>query len=190
MWKCDSKIGKVGVWKLLGDKCLDLFMLVETRSPNQVLNNNSTQQRNKGTMQKLQSYSELVDRLKNNCEFYEFHGPTDNLLIDQENKEFFDDRGIMFMWSEMEYGHAGTYTSCNGKLENEKLEKKKLAEKNRKKRLAEENRLVEENMGVSHVLPLIILTGVINDFRIILFEVILLQKARYEGKTLFNALYA
>ncbi|PKC16883.1 hypothetical protein RhiirA5_406495 [Rhizophagus irregularis] len=106
MWKCDSKIGKVGVWKLLGDKCLDLFMLVETRSPNQVLNNNSTQQRNKGTMQKLQSYSELVDRLKNNCEFYEFHGPTDNLLIDQENKEFFDDRGIMFMWSEMEYGHA------------------------------------------------------------------------------------
>ncbi|CAB5379241.1 unnamed protein product [Rhizophagus irregularis] len=76
----------------------------EARSSSQVLNNNSTQQRNKGTMQKLQSCSELVDRLKNNCEFCEFHGPTDKSLIDQENREFFDDRGIMFMWSEMEYG--------------------------------------------------------------------------------------
>jgi hypothetical protein len=88
-WECDSEIGKVGVRELLGNECLDLFMPVETRSPNQVSKNNSTQQRNKGTMQKLPSYSELVDRLKNDCDFHEFHGPTDKSLIDQENREFF-----------------------------------------------------------------------------------------------------
>jgi hypothetical protein len=123
MWECDSEIAKeLGVRELLGDECLDLFMSVEIRSPNQVSNNNSIQQRNKGFMRKLQSYSELVERLKNDCKFREFHGPTDKSLIDQENREFFgkkygiisirplfvdhsetvlflDDRGIMFMWS-------------------------------------------------------------------------------------------
>jgi len=76
-------------------------------------------------MQKLPSYSELVDTLKNDREFHEFHEPTDGRLIDQENKDYFnetygvtnihplfadnyrmiviflDDRGIMFEWSEM-----------------------------------------------------------------------------------------
>jgi hypothetical protein len=128
IWGCDAKIGKVGVRELLGNECLDLFMPVETRSPNQVSNYNSTQQRNKGPMQKLPSYSKLVDKLKNDHKFREFCGSTDKSLIYQENREFFskicgitsihpllvnhsrtvllflDDRGIMFMWSEMEYG--------------------------------------------------------------------------------------
>ena len=64
-------------------------MAVEIRSPNQVSNNNSIQKENKGPMQKLQSYSELVGRLKDGCEFREFHRPTDKWLIDQENREFF-----------------------------------------------------------------------------------------------------
>ena len=128
IWKCDSNTGTLGVRELLGNECLDLFMPVETRSPNQVSNNNSTQKGNNGAMRKLQSYSELVDRLKNDREFREFHESTDKWLIDQENREYFnktygityihpllvdhsgmvvlflDDRGIMFMWSEMEYG--------------------------------------------------------------------------------------
>ena len=65
-------------------------MPVETRSPNQVSNNISTRKKNNGTMQKLQSYSELVDTLKNDREFREFHGPTDEWLIDQENREYFN----------------------------------------------------------------------------------------------------
>ena len=80
------------------------------------------------TMQKLPSYSELVDTLKNDREFHEFHEPTDGRLVDQENREYFnetygitnihplfvdnyrmiviflDDRGIMFKWSEMIQG--------------------------------------------------------------------------------------
>ncbi|PKY48120.1 hypothetical protein RhiirA4_404125 [Rhizophagus irregularis] len=49
-------------------------MPVETRSPNHI----------------LQSYSELVDRLKNDRKFREFHEPTDKGLIDQENREYFN----------------------------------------------------------------------------------------------------
>ena len=88
-------------------------------------------------MQKLQSYSELVDRLKNDREFREFHEPTDKGLIDQENREYFnktygitsihpllvdhsrtvllflDDRGIMFRWDEM----IGMYIFGINKLE-------------------------------------------------------------------------
>ncbi|PKC15802.1 hypothetical protein RhiirA5_407796 [Rhizophagus irregularis] len=125
VWKCDSENRALGVRELLGDECLDLFMPVETRSPNQVSNNISIQKRNKGTMQKLQSYSELVDALKNDREFHEFHKSTDEWLIDQENKEYFkktygitnihplfvdqygmtvlflDDRDILFAWCEM-----------------------------------------------------------------------------------------
>jgi len=68
----------------------------------------------------------LVDRLKNDHEFREFHEPTDKELIDQENSEYFnktygitsihpllvdhsgsvllflDNRGIMFAWCEMD----------------------------------------------------------------------------------------
>jgi hypothetical protein len=32
-------------------------------------------------MQKLQNYSKLVNKLKNNCEFYELYKFTDKLLI-------------------------------------------------------------------------------------------------------------
>ena len=64
-------------------------MPVDARSENQVSNNISTEKNNNGTMQKLQSYSELVGRLKDGCEFREFHRPTDKWLIDQENREFF-----------------------------------------------------------------------------------------------------
>jgi hypothetical protein len=79
-------------------------------------------------MQKLQSYSELVDKLKNDREYREFHEPTDEELIDKENRKYFkktyritsiypllvdhsktvlvflDDRGIMFEWCEMDRG--------------------------------------------------------------------------------------
>ncbi|CAI2178955.1 6135_t:CDS:2 [Funneliformis geosporum] len=127
-WECGSKTKRMAIWELLGDECLDSFMPVDARSGNKVSNNISTEKNNNGTMQKLQSYSELVDRLKNDREFREFHEPTDEWLIDQENREYFnktygityihpllvdnsgmvvlflDDRGIMFMWSEMEYG--------------------------------------------------------------------------------------
>ncbi|PKY37572.1 hypothetical protein RhiirA4_450439 [Rhizophagus irregularis] len=96
IWKCDSETRALGVRELLGDECLDLFMPVETRSPNQ-----------------------------NDREFHEFHKSTDEWLIDQENKEYFkktygitnihplfvdhygmtvlflDDRGILFAWCEM-----------------------------------------------------------------------------------------
>src|SRR5436190_6757705 len=88
VWKGDSYTRRLGVRELLGDECLDLFMPMDTRSGGQVSNNISTQKKNNGTMQKLQSYSELVDTLKNDCEFHEFHGPTDEWLIDQENREY------------------------------------------------------------------------------------------------------
>ncbi|GBC04230.1 hypothetical protein RclHR1_05580015 [Rhizophagus clarus] len=127
-WECGSKTSRLAIWKLLGDECLDLFMPVDTRSGNHVSNNISTWKNNNGTMRKLPSYSELVDKLKNDRKFREFCKPTDEWLIDQENKKYFgktygitfihpllvghsgmivlflDDRGIMFMWSEMEYG--------------------------------------------------------------------------------------
>ncbi len=57
---------------------------------------------NDGTIQKLQSLSELVDAIKNDHEFHEFHEPTDKWLIDQENKEYFihplvvDHYGMLF----------------------------------------------------------------------------------------------
>ncbi|RIA86801.1 hypothetical protein C1645_807622 [Glomus cerebriforme] len=191
VWECDSETGKVGVRELLGDECLDLFMPVETRSPNQVSNNNSIQKENNGTMQKLQSYSELVDRLKNDCEFREFHGPTDNWLIGQENREFFSkkygitsidpllmivvlclcgvemERGMQILGINKLEGLANYLyhpdkicavmkdtgelvpeveltRRVTEKLENKKLEKKKLAEKNREKRLAKKKRLAEQ----------------------------------------------
>ncbi|CAB4432738.1 unnamed protein product [Rhizophagus irregularis] len=74
VWECDSETRRLGVRKLLRNECLDLFMPVETRSPNHI----------------LQSYSELVDRLKNDRKFREFHEPTDKGLIDQENREYFN----------------------------------------------------------------------------------------------------
>jgi hypothetical protein len=126
--KCGSETKRLGVWELLGDECLDSFILVDTRSGNHVSNSISTWKNNKGSMQKLPSYSELAEKLKNDRKFREFYEPTDGWLIDKENREYFnktygithirpllvdnsgmivlflDDRGIMFMWSEMEYG--------------------------------------------------------------------------------------
>src|SRR4051794_19844523 len=122
VWEGDSETRVLGIRELCGDECLDLFMPMGTRSPNQVSNNISTQEKNNGTMQKLQSYSELVDTLKNDREFCEFHGSIDEWLIDQEYREYFnktynihplfvdhsglvvfflDDRGILFAWCEM-----------------------------------------------------------------------------------------
>src|ERR1044072_3945826 len=125
VWKFVYETGVLGVRELLGDECLDFFMPVETRSPNRVSNNNSIQKGNEGTMRKLQNYLELVDTLKNDRKFREFHGPTDEWLIDQEYREYFnetygitnihpllvdhsgmvvfflDDRGILFAWCEM-----------------------------------------------------------------------------------------
>ena len=98
---------------------------LETRSPNKDSNNISTQQRNKGNMRKLQSYSGLVATLKNDHKFRDFYEPTDGWLVDQENKEhfnekygitnihplfvdhsgmvvsFLDNRNILFAWCEM-----------------------------------------------------------------------------------------
>ncbi|CAG8651727.1 9374_t:CDS:2 [Funneliformis caledonium] len=106
VWKGDSDNGVLGVRELRGDECLDFFMPVETRPPDRVSNNDSIQKEN--------------DR-----EFREFHGPTDEWLIDQEYREYFnetyritniypllmdhsgtvmfflDDRGILFAWCEM-----------------------------------------------------------------------------------------
>ena len=125
VWKCDSETRAMGVQKLCEDECLDLFMPVETRSPNQLYNKIITKKRNDGTMRKLQSYSELVDTLKNDHKFRKFHGPTDEWLISQENRKYFDetygithicpllvdhsgmtvlfldDRGILFAWCDM-----------------------------------------------------------------------------------------
>jgi hypothetical protein len=88
-WECDSESRRLAVWELLGDECLDLFMPVDARSGNHVSNNISTEKKNNGIMRKLHSYAELVDKLKNDRKFREFHGPTDEWLIDQENREYF-----------------------------------------------------------------------------------------------------
>jgi hypothetical protein len=125
--KCGSDIRRLGVRELLGNECLELFMPVDARPGNQVSNNISTEKKSDGPMRQLHSYSEMVDKLKNDRKFREFCGPTDEWLIDQENSEYFDktygitcihpllvdhsgmvvlfldDRGIMFKWSEMEY---------------------------------------------------------------------------------------
>ncbi|PKK61216.1 hypothetical protein RhiirC2_792143 [Rhizophagus irregularis] len=78
VWECDSETRRLGVQKLLGNECLDLIMPVETRSPNHVSNKKiQSREINNGTIRKLQSYSELVDRLKNDYKFREFHEPTD-----------------------------------------------------------------------------------------------------------------
>ncbi|RIA92380.1 hypothetical protein C1645_736413 [Glomus cerebriforme] len=76
-------------------------------------------------MSKLPSLSDLVDEIKNDHKFHEFHEPTDKWIFDQENKKYFsntfgitnihplfvgcygmvvlslDDRGILFSWCEM-----------------------------------------------------------------------------------------
>ena len=90
-WKCNPEIKDLKVWELYGNECLDFFISIEIRSSDS--NNISTQQRNKETMQKLQSYSELVElviTLKNDYKFCDFYESTDGWLIDQENKEYCD----------------------------------------------------------------------------------------------------
>src|SRR6266540_3502130 len=81
VWKGDSCTRRMRVRELLRDKCLNLFMPIDIRSECQVSNNNSTQKKNIRTM---------VDTLKNDRKFREFYRPTDEWLIDQENKEYFN----------------------------------------------------------------------------------------------------
>ncbi|CAB4408427.1 unnamed protein product [Rhizophagus irregularis] len=93
VWECDPETRRLRVQKLLRNECLDLFMPVETRSPNHVSNNKSTIKRNNGTIRKLHQ--------ENREYFNKTYGITSiqgNVLL------FLDDRGIMFKWSEMERG--------------------------------------------------------------------------------------
>jgi len=61
VWECDSETRALGVRELCGNECLDLFMPVETRSPNQVSNNKSTLKKNNGAMQKKAIQNWLTD---------------------------------------------------------------------------------------------------------------------------------
>ncbi|CAB4411201.1 unnamed protein product [Rhizophagus irregularis] len=93
IWECDPETRRLRVQKLLGNECLDLFMPVETRSPNHVSNNKSTIKRNNETIRKLHQ--------ENREYFNKTYGITSiqgNVLL------FLDDRGIMFKWSKMERG--------------------------------------------------------------------------------------
>jgi hypothetical protein len=75
----------------------------------------------------LPSLSDLVGATKCDCEFHDFHEPTDKWIVDQEHKKYFsdtfgitnicpmfvgcyemvvlflDDRGILFSWYEITY---------------------------------------------------------------------------------------
>jgi hypothetical protein len=123
-WRCNFKDRRVGIRELRGDECLDFLMPAQTRSPNQVSNDKNPLERNNATMQKLPSLSELVDTTKNKRGYHELQ-PKHESLIDQENKEYFndeygitginpllvddygmtvlfvDDRGILFEWCEL-----------------------------------------------------------------------------------------
>ena len=65
-------------------------MPVQTGSPNQVSNNISLLKRCNVPMQKLPGLSELVDAIENDHGYHEFQ-PKYEWLIDQENKEYFND---------------------------------------------------------------------------------------------------
>jgi hypothetical protein len=90
-WRCDSRDRKeVVIQELCGNECLDFLMPVQTRSPDQVSNNINSLKRSNVAMQELPSLLELVDTVKNNRRFHEFHSKH-QWLIDQENKEYFND---------------------------------------------------------------------------------------------------
>jgi len=126
--ECDSNSrGTLGVRELRGDECLDFYIPVEDKSSHQFSNTVIKNGGNDGAMPKLQSLSDLVDAVKNDRKFREFHEPTDKWMIDQENKKhfsdafgitnihplfagcygmvllFLDDRGILFSWCEMTF---------------------------------------------------------------------------------------
>ena len=71
-WGSDSRDRtKVGIWELCEDECLDFLMSDQTRSPNQVLNDINSIERNNVAMRELPSLSELVDATKNECGYRE-----------------------------------------------------------------------------------------------------------------------
>ncbi|CAB4375433.1 unnamed protein product [Rhizophagus irregularis] len=90
VWKNDSKTGVLGIWELLRGEYLDFLMPVETRSPNRVC------------------YSELVDILKNDYKFCEFHESTDRWLIDQEYREYFNETYHITNIYPLLMDHSGT----------------------------------------------------------------------------------
>ncbi|RIA95264.1 hypothetical protein C1645_734230 [Glomus cerebriforme] len=121
-WKCDPILRNVNIQELRGDECLDHFMSVQTRSPNQVSNSIYSERRNSVAMQELSSLPELFESIKNDHEYREFHKDKDKWLIDQEyfsdtygitkicpllidryggSFMFLDSRDILFEWSEM-----------------------------------------------------------------------------------------
>jgi hypothetical protein len=88
-WESDSKDRtKVGIRELCED---DIFMSDQTRSPNQVPNDINSIKRNNAAMRELPSLSELVDATKNKRGYRELQ-PKHEWLIDQENKECFNDK--------------------------------------------------------------------------------------------------
>jgi hypothetical protein len=123
-WSCDSNKTKVGVRELCGDECLDNVMSIQNRSSNQDSNNVNLVRKSNASMRKLQSLSELVNAVKNNCKFQKFQNRKHEWIIHQENRKYFSDaygitdinplladnygftilfldsRGILFEWCE------------------------------------------------------------------------------------------
>ncbi|PKB99535.1 hypothetical protein RhiirA5_461510 [Rhizophagus irregularis] len=89
-WRCDSKDIKVGIRELCGDGCLDIVMSAQTGYPNKVSNDINSLRKNNIAMQELPSLSVLVEETKKNRGFCELQ-PEHEWLIDQENKEYFND---------------------------------------------------------------------------------------------------
>ncbi|RIA83418.1 hypothetical protein C1645_743067 [Glomus cerebriforme] len=125
-WRSDFKDRKVGIWKLRGNECMDFLVPTQNRSSNQDSNNIDSVKSSNIAMPKLQNLSELVDAVRNNCEFNPFNESQlkYEFVIDQENKDYFSDaygitninplfidnsgmtvlfldsRGILFEWCE------------------------------------------------------------------------------------------
>ncbi|CAG8614290.1 7224_t:CDS:2 [Funneliformis caledonium] len=121
-WSRDPISRNVDVRELRGDECLDYFMSVQNRSPNQNSNRISSEKSSSTAMHELPSLSELVESIMNDHKYREFCENEDNWLIDQEyfsdtygitkihpllvdryggSLMFLDDRNILFEWCEM-----------------------------------------------------------------------------------------
>ena len=92
-WRCNFKDRTVRIQELCGDECLDFLIPVQNRSFNQNSNNIDSDKRSNVAMPKLQSLSELVDAVRNDCRVHEFNESQFKYkwIIDQENKEYFHD---------------------------------------------------------------------------------------------------
>ena len=75
------------VQEFCGDECLDFFISAQTKSSNQISNNINSRNKSNINMQKLPSLSEMVEQIKNEHKYREFHEPKDEWLIDQEMME-------------------------------------------------------------------------------------------------------